>query len=191
MDPVQVTVLGVPGIVLLWALTVISFGVFGWRTYQIVRLLTRARPENRFNRWGERCRHVVKHVESDDSISEIIPGVVAIVLLFGGPVVIVALVSFNNRRKREMVHQTINKIIEQGRDVPVELLDALDKGKNGKSMLAKGTINVALGIGIGAWLWAISGPDVATVGLIPLCIGFAQLVNWKLEHAQAARGATS
>ena len=62
MDPVQITVWGLPGIVLLWALTVVSFGVFGWRTVQIVRLLARARPENRFDQWGKRCLRVVEHV---------------------------------------------------------------------------------------------------------------------------------
>lgn len=125
--------------------------------------------------------------DDDDAVSDIIPGVVAIVLLFGGPVLIVAIVSMNNRRKREMVHQTLDKIIAQGRDVPVELLDALDKGNNnGRSPLSRAAVNIALGIGLGAWLWAISGPDVATLGLIPLCIGIARLVAWKLESKDAA-----
>jgi hypothetical protein len=124
----------------------------------------------------------VVHDGGSDTTSDIIPGVVAIVLLFGGPVVIVAIISFNNRRKRQLVHQTIDKIIEQGRDVPVELLDALDKGKNGKSALARGTVNIAIGVAICVWLYMISGIDVATIGLIPLCIGIAQIVVWKLER---------
>lgn len=123
----------------------------------------------------------------DDHWAELIPAVAAIVLLFGGPVLVVAIVSANNRRKREMVHQTIDRVIEQGRDVPVELLDALDKGKNsGKTTLSRGMTNVALGVGIGVALFALAGADVAALGLIPLCIGVAQLAVWNIERRQSA-----
>jgi hypothetical protein len=127
----------------------------------------------------------VVRVDTSESLAEVLAPVMAILLLFGGPIMIVAIVSFNNRRKREMVHGTIDKIIEQGRDVPVELLDALDKGKNGKSTLARGTVNVALGIGIGAALYSLSGPSVATLGLIPFCIGAAQLLVWVVEGKES------
>ncbi len=124
---------------------------------------------------------------SGDHWAELIPAVAAIVLLFGGPVLVVAIVSANNRRKREMVHQTIDRVIEQGRDVPVELLDALDKGKHsGKTTLSRGMTNVALGIGIGVALFALAGADVAALGLIPLCIGVAQLAVWNIERKQSA-----
>lgn len=135
-------------------------------------------------------QHVVvsDHDGEEDTWAAVAPGVVAIVLLFGGPVAIVAIVSRNNRRKREMVHQTIDRVIEQGRDVPVELLDALDKGKNsGKTTLSRGTVNVALGVGIFAALYNLSGFDVATLGLIPLCIGVAQLIVWVVEKRPADR----
>jgi hypothetical protein len=115
---------------------------------------------------------------------DLIPGIVAITLLFGGPVVIVALVSYNNRRKRQMVHETIDRIIAQGKDVPVELLEALDKGeksRNGKSMLARGVTNLALGIGIAGVLWGLGGDEAASLGLIWICYGLGQLVVWKLE----------
>jgi len=111
-------------------------------------------------------------------------GLMAVILLFGGPVAIVALVTWNNRRKREMVHQSIDRIVEHGGNVPTELLDALDKG-NGKSALQRGTVNVALGVGLGAALWSISGADVATLALIPFCIGLAQLLVWRMEGGQS------
>jgi hypothetical protein len=138
----------------------------------------------------------LKHSESapgnddDDFAEELIPGIVAIVLLFGGPIVIVAIVSYNNRRKRQMVHQTIDGIIAQGKDVPVELLDALDKGQNGKSRLARGTVNIGLGIGLGGMLFAVGGAEVASIALIPLCIGLAHLLVWKLEKSPEDRTAT-
>ena len=39
MDPVQISLLGVPGRAVLWALAIAAFGVFGWRIYQLVGLL--------------------------------------------------------------------------------------------------------------------------------------------------------
>ncbi len=62
MDPVKVHLFGLPGYVYLWALTILSFGIFGRRVYQIVRLLLQARPENRWDQPIRRARHVVTHV---------------------------------------------------------------------------------------------------------------------------------
>lgn len=125
-----------------------------------------------------------------DPRAEAISAIVPVLVLFLGPVLIVAIVSYNNRRKREMVHQTIDRIIAQGHEVPIALLDALDKGRsNGRSGLSRGTVNVALGAGIGAALFSLSGPDAATLGLIPLCIGIAQLFVWSLERNSPGRTA--
>lgn len=128
----------------------------------------------------------VVHEQADDNVVESLAGVLAILLIFGGPVLIVAIVSYNNRRKRQMVHETIDRVIAQGKDVPVELLDALDKPRNGKTALARGSVNIAIGVALGAMLFALAGPDVATIGLIPLCIGLAQLLVWKLENRPRA-----
>lgn len=131
--------------------------------------------------------HREVRVQEDSPLEQVVP-IVALLVIFGGPVLIVAIVSRNNRRKREMVHQTIDRITSQGKDVPVELLDALDKGSNGKSALARGTVNVALGIGLGGFFFANAGIGAASIGLIPLSIGLAQLLVWKLE-APRSQGA--
>jgi Fe-S oxidoreductase len=62
MNPVQVSVLGLPGLVILWALTLVAFGVFGWRVWQLIGLLRRGRYENRFDQIGRRVWHAVKNV---------------------------------------------------------------------------------------------------------------------------------
>jgi Fe-S oxidoreductase len=62
MDPVRTVFLGMPGYVWLWLLTVVSFGVFTWRLYQIISRMVKARPENRFDQLGKRLGHVVTHV---------------------------------------------------------------------------------------------------------------------------------
>jgi len=62
MDPVQVTLLGLPGVGVLWFLTLVAFGVFGWRCWQLIGLLRRGRYENRFDQPVRRTWHAVKNV---------------------------------------------------------------------------------------------------------------------------------
>ena len=62
MDPVRISVLGLPGVGVLWLLTLVAFGVFGWRVWQLIGLLRRGRYENRFDQPGRRAWHAVKNV---------------------------------------------------------------------------------------------------------------------------------
>lgn len=112
-------------------------------------------------------------------------GLVAVLLIFGSPVLIVFIISYNRRRKREMVHGTIDKMIEMGQEVPVEMLDALDKGDGAKPTAQKAYVNIAIGLGAGIALMSLAGADVATLALIPLFIGLAQLLVSKLEKDKA------
>ena len=122
---------------------------------------------------------VIQSSDWSDSIDVV--GLVAVLLIFGSPVLIVFIVSYNRRRKREMVHGTIDKMIEMGQDVPVEMLDALDKGDGAKPTVQKAYVNIAIGLGAGIALMSLAGADVATLALIPLFIGLAQLLVNKLE----------
>lgn len=61
-DPVQISILGLPGVGVLWALTLLAFGIFGWRAYQLIGLLRRGRPEDRFHHLGSRAWHTFKNV---------------------------------------------------------------------------------------------------------------------------------
>ena len=62
MDPIRISVYGLPGVGVLWFLTLVAFGVFGWRAWQLIGLLRRGRHENRFDQIGRRTWHAVKNV---------------------------------------------------------------------------------------------------------------------------------
>jgi Fe-S oxidoreductase len=62
MDPVKITILGLPGLLLFWLLTLVAFGVFGYRAWQLIGLLRQGRYEDRFDQLGRRVQHVIKHV---------------------------------------------------------------------------------------------------------------------------------
>ncbi|MBK9665533.1 MAG: hypothetical protein IPO61_07305 [Gammaproteobacteria bacterium] len=100
---------------------------------------------------------------------------------------IATIISFNNRRKRQLVRNSGPSTRSSNRDAmggSVELLDALDKGKNGKSALARGTVNIAIGVvslclappGVGH-RWGEHRPDTP-------CIGIAQI---GMEDREAER----
>ena len=59
-DPV--TLLGPAGVGVLWLLTLLALGIFGRRIWQLIGLLRQGRPENRFDQWGRRVAHFLKHV---------------------------------------------------------------------------------------------------------------------------------
>lgn len=115
-------------------------------------------------------------------------GFLAVLMFFSTPVIIIAVISYNRRRKREMVHNTIDKMIEQGREVPVEMLEALDKGNGAKPTFHKAVVNIAIGLGVGIFLYSVSGSSVASLALIPLFIGLAQLLIVKLEKGKSRSG---
>ena len=61
-DPVTVLYLGVSGYLYLWLLTLVSFSVFGSRVLRHVRVLSHARPENRWDHVGKRIGLVATNV---------------------------------------------------------------------------------------------------------------------------------
>ena len=61
-DPATVPYFGVPGYVHLWLLTLVSLLVFGGRVLRYLRILSRARRENRWDHVGRRIGLVVTNV---------------------------------------------------------------------------------------------------------------------------------
>ena len=115
----------------------------------------------------------------EDALGSLIP-IVAIIFVFGGPVVIVAIVMRSNSRKTRLQHETINKFIESGQEIPADLFASLQKPA--KSNLNRGLVLCGLGVGLGLWALFSGSIDNAAFAIIPLCIGAALLLIWKLEN---------
>ncbi len=123
-------------------------------------------------------------------IGEMLVAILAIVLIFGTPVIIVALVSFNGYRRRKLLHDNVNRLIEQGRDIPPELFDYFEGtsiGKNGlRSSLHRGMMLLAVGLGAFVSLSMLAGVEVGSLGLIPLFMGLAYLITWRLQQSKTS-----
>jgi len=88
-------------------------------------------------------------------------------------------------------HETIRRLVEKGQPIPPELLPRGQRGdaplaRDVRSPLRHGIKLVAVGVGLalmflvmqpGSWLWSI--------GMVPLCLGLAYLLIWKLEAGRA------
>jgi cadmium resistance protein CadD (predicted permease) len=108
-------------------------------------------------------------------------GITAITLIFGSPLLIVAAVLYANYRKKRLVHDTINQYVSSGKDVPAEVMSSLQAEVTPKSSLRKGLVLTGAGLGIIACFVVMGETEAAALGLIPLFIGLAQLLIWKLE----------
>jgi hypothetical protein len=105
----------------------------------------------------------------------------AIVVVFGTPIFIVAGVLYSSYRKKRLMHDTINQYVSSGKDIPPEVLKGLQKEITPKSNLHRGLVMSGIGLGIFVCFAIIGSLDAAAFGMIPLFIGLAQLLIWKLE----------
>ena len=58
MSPAGATYWGIPGYVIFWVLFAIAFGLFAKRAYFLFGLIRLGKPENRFDRIGQRIKAV-------------------------------------------------------------------------------------------------------------------------------------
>ncbi len=117
------------------------------------------------------------------SVAQIVVPSLAIIFIFGTPIMIVAAILYFSYRKRRLMHDTINQYVSSGKDIPPEVLSNLRaESSTPKSNLHKGLVMCGIGLGIFACFSLLVSMEVASIGLIPLFIGLAQLLIWKLEQ---------
>ena len=112
----------------------------------------------------------------------------AVVLLFGAPVIIVIAILVHRARRTQVIHDTVVRLAEKGLPVPPELF--VDRRpEDPRSSLHKGIILVMVGIGLTVFF--LTMPDRRApwgVGVIPLLIGIGYLIVWKLEQKREGNG---
>jgi hypothetical protein len=99
---------------------------------------------------------------------------------FGLPVMLVAIILYYKHRKARIAHETIARLVEKGLPVPPELLDP--PRRNVDADLRAGIILVGLGIGLGIFFREVGAPW--SIGFVPGLMGVALLIAWKIEGAR-------
>lgn len=125
-------------------------------------------------------------------INSLLP-ILAVSLIFGGPIlliIVLATLRYRTRERRENIHaENIAKLIEAGRDVPLEMLQGSVGGKiQGKAddNLRDGIKNVGVGTGLLIFLTLFLGIKIGSVGFIIIGYGLSQLAVWKFVDSKAA-----
>lgn len=93
---------------------------------------------------------------------------------------IVALVLRKRLQQTRLLHETIRAMIDKGQPIPPELLQP-PAPRRPRSDLRRGLVFLGIGIGLTVWL-ALEGGTKWPLGLIPLLMGIAFLVTWKVER---------
>jgi hypothetical protein len=109
--------------------------------------------------------------------TEAMIAIMGMLVTFGLPVLLVAIILYYKHRTHRMVHETIARLAEKGLPVPPGLLDPPRRGHTG---LRGGLVLVALGVGL-----AISSLEVGapwSIGLIPGLMGVALIIAWSIER---------
>jgi hypothetical protein len=117
-----------------------------------------------------------------------------LVPLFGMllPIIIIAIVMYGRHVNSRQRHELIGRLIEKGLPIPPELLapqtDLLPAKSSRPGKLLWPMTMIGAGVGLIIYL-VVEGGDNWGIGAIPLTIGLAQLLAWKLER-KADSGAT-
>lgn len=122
--------------------------------------------------------------EHGGALEGVLVPIVVVGIVFLTPVLLVWLVARARYRQQQLAHQTIRELVAAGRELPDNLQELLDTGKSPASMLRSGIGLIGAGIGVGLALLFLGASDAAALGLIPLFIGVARLVVWRLEVAK-------
>jgi hypothetical protein len=119
----------------------------------------------------------------DDIPDNVIPIVaIAVLGVFGCPVIFFALVFYFGFSRTRMMHRTIRMMVEKGQPVPEALLNPPPHVRK-RSDMRRGVILLMIGIGLTLFFGAVNDWEggVWTLGLIPLLIGVGYILVWTLE----------
>ncbi len=115
-----------------------------------------------------------------DSMGGVV-ALLAVVLIFGTPIIIVVAILIHKSKRTRRIHETVVALAEKGLPIPPDLF--VDRpSSDTASALQKGVILIAVGAGL--TIFFLSLPDRHApwgVGMIPLLIGVGYLIVWKLE----------
>ena len=106
--------------------------------------------------------------------------ILGLLVSFGLPLALVALVLVYKHRKLRMTHETIARLAEKGLPVPAELIEPR---RRGQATMRGGLMLIGLGLALAAFFAQVGGPW--SIGLIPGLMGGALLLSLAIEKRAA------
>ncbi len=125
-------------------------------------------------------------IDIGDALGQLVP----IVLFLAIALTFCVKYYFTHRNRKEM-QDTVRMALERGQPLSPELLDRLGGQAPApkRNDLRRGVVGICLGIGIGAFGMVLGDEDAVrpmlAIGLVPVLLGFAYLVLWRLSGNKA------
>ncbi len=105
--------------------------------------------------------------------------IMGMLVTFGLPLLLVALILYYKHRKARITHETIVSLAEKGLPVPPELIDP-PRNQGRDPGLRGGLILIGLGVGLALFFREVGAPW--SIGFIPGLMGVALLLAWAIER---------
>jgi len=102
-------------------------------------------------------------------------GLVAVILIFGMPIVIVLAVLRHRARRQQATNEVVMKLAEKGQPIPPELF--LEPAAKPRSDLRRGIKLITVGLAIMGFFFFQGDHDGMGFGFIPLAIGIGYLLS--------------
>lgn len=111
----------------------------------------------------------------------IIP-ILAITLGIGLPIFIIAIVLYFRYKNKQAKYKLASEALAAGKEIPKELFNEnTSKSTQNHDTLAKGIKDICLGIGLGVFLWLLTGVEfLAAIGFLIFCMGVGKVI---IAHA--------
>ena len=130
--------------------------------------------EKQLSKGGE---FLFNQVEDMTKAALIIP-VLGIIMIFGLPILIVALMLYFSHKNKQAKYKLAAEALAAGKEVPKELFEEnLASPKQNNETLTKGIQNICLGLGLGVFLWLLTNvAAIAAIGFIIFCKGVGEVI---------------
>jgi uncharacterized protein DUF6249 len=115
--------------------------------------------------------------------TEAVIAIMGMLVSFGLPLLLVAVILYYKHRKLRITHETIARLAEKGLPVPPELLEPPRRGHY--SGLRGGLVLLGLGLGLAIFFWEMGVPW--SIGLIPGLMGVALIIGWSIERKSESK----
>lgn len=130
--------------------------------------------EKQLSKGGE---FLFNQMEDMTKAALIIP-VLGIIMIFGLPILIVALMLYFSHKNKQAKYKLAAEALAAGKEVPKELFEEnLASPKHNNETLTKGIQNICLGLGLGVFLWLLTNvAAIAAIGFIIFCKGVGEVI---------------
>jgi hypothetical protein len=86
------------------------------------------------------------------------------------------------QKKRRQMMDLAAMYIKADRPMPEHVMSEFGSGMSGNKRLRSGLHYTLVGLAIVIFLAAVADGEVATLGFIPMAIGLARIIYWKLDN---------